>query len=57
MFDFCKDDIENFKEYMNRLDDNIQYSEANGFERMKESNEKIKLSIENMLSMKNVDID
>ena len=57
MFDFCKDDIENFKEYMNRLDDNIQYSKANGFERMKEANEKIKLSIENMLSIKNVDID
>lgn len=35
----------------------IQYSKANGFERMKEANEKIKLSIENMLSIKNVDID
>lgn len=39
-FTFCKYDIENFKEYMNRLDDNIQYSKANGFERMKEANEK-----------------
>lgn len=53
MFDFCKDDADRFNEYINRLEENIEYSKDNGFERMQEVNEKLKNSIEELLTKKN----
>lgn len=52
MFDFCSDDAEKFKAYVNRLDEHIEYSKENGFERMQEVNQKMKSSIEKLLQKK-----
>ncbi|OCB00133.1 tyrosine-type recombinase/integrase [Clostridium beijerinckii] len=49
MFYFCNDDIEDFEEYLNRIEDNIGYSAANGFNRMVEINKLIKGDIEKLI--------
>ena len=55
MFDFCKDDVDIFNEYLDRLEDNIQYSKDNGFKRMQEVNEKLKNDIKELLNTKKFD--
>lgn len=49
MFYFCNDDTENFKEYLNRIEDNIEYAKVNGFDRMLEINQSIKSDIEKLI--------
>jgi site-specific recombinase XerD len=49
MFYFCNDDTENFKEYLNRIEDNIKYAKVNGFDRMLEINQSIKSDIEKLI--------
>ncbi|WP_283624691.1 tyrosine-type recombinase/integrase [Clostridium butyricum] len=53
MFCFCNDDADQFKAYVSRLDEHIEYSKENGFERMQEVNEKMKSSIEKLLEKNN----
>lgn len=50
MFYFCNDNIEDFKEYLNRIEDNIEYAAANGFNRMLEINKLIKGDIEKLIN-------
>lgn len=50
MFYFCNDDIEDFREYLNRIEDNIDYAALNGFDRMLEINKLIKGDIEKLIN-------
>ncbi|MBN1060196.1 hypothetical protein DVS27_16830 [Clostridium botulinum] len=52
MFDFCNDDIDKFKEYIKRIEENIEYSEVNKFDRMIEINKNIKQNIEKLIDNK-----
>ncbi|HCW53769.1 MAG TPA: hypothetical protein DG753_08545 [Clostridium sp.] len=50
MFYFCNDDVTDFKEYLNRINENIDYAEENGFSRMVEINKNIKNDIEKLIN-------
>lgn len=49
MFYFCNEDIEDFNEYLTRINENIEYAEKNGFDRMAEINKNIREDIEKII--------
>ena len=52
MFKFDEKDKEELLKYLERIKENIDYTEKNGFTRMAEINKSIKADIERLLSRK-----
>lgn len=50
MFYFCNEDIDDFNNYLLKVNDNITYAEENGFDRMAEINRNIKNNIEKLIT-------